>query len=458
MNFIVVGAGLAGLVAAYKLRLLHPEADISVIERGAKPGGLLSGIDYPQNGLYFDQGTHIFQETGNTELDNFMKRAVSRDNLLQFSSGKGDLAGIFFNGVMQAHSHFPDLRTCSDIDILQRSINEQVANVGPVPEVNRSGSLFTSAAARFGELYTSSVIEPMLANVYQRPAESLAGFALLLPGLTRVIVDDLDLWLERSSDERYRAIVGVPDQQKLPNELHHGRRSFYSRKYGTRSFIDGMVSELTDKGVNFFFDAQITTFNPASLSLSFKDRSGGEFNLKADRFVLATGVIGAAKLLGVDLTARGLDKPMPYLLLDIELESPTASDLCFAYGMDKECDWYRLTNYRAFSGDRNDRRITVEIIGDRMLDTETIVEHICLQLRSCGIINNQKILFSAVRQLESGFPVPTMRNMNALNILGIDLSARLPAGILIAGIGARDGLFFQNEVVEDTFRRIEAFE
>jgi hypothetical protein len=59
--------------------------------------------------------------------------------------------------------------------------------------------------------------------------------------------------------------------------------------------------------------------------------------------------------------------------------------------------------------------------------------------------------------LPSGFPTPTTCNLQALSKLSDDVRAILPCNIMLGGIGARPGLFFQNEVVLDMYHAVGRF-
>ena len=75
---------------------------------------------------------------------------------------------------------------------------------------------------------------------FQIPVSEMSSFALSLTGWTRVILDDYNEWLSNISNEDYRSIVAVPDQRVLPIEMHHGRRSYYSKFNGSNSLINGL--------------------------------------------------------------------------------------------------------------------------------------------------------------------------------------------------------------------------
>jgi len=454
MNYVVVGGGIGGLVAAFALRQKFPNSDVTLIERNTELGGLLAGVEYPDHGLYFDIGTHIFQEIGLPELDAILLSAAHKSDLLHFPVGEGDLAGVVFSGRLQENSYFPDLRGAMIDPDIAEAVRLHIGAKGDLPGIDRLKPALQTAIGRFGKVFTERVVAPTLARAFGCEAQHLAGFALELAGWSRVVLDDHAEWSKRITEERYRALVAVPDQRELPNSMHHGRRSFYSRHRGTRAFIDGISAGLRDKGVEFLCGATITSMKLDSRRINLIDQYGRERALTADGIVIATGVIGAAQLLGIDLASKGFDRPMPHWVMNIELEESCESDLCYVNGFDESCDWYRITNYRAFSGDNDDRRLTIEVVGRHDVDPLSWPKQLAAQLRSIGLIQSDEIGFADARKLSSGFPAPTLRNLQALAGLGAELNAAMPDGVILGGLGSRSGLFFQNEVVSDIYRRV----
>ena len=67
---LVVGGGIAGLTAAWLLRLRYPSSPITVVERAPHVGGLLTTFDYGRFGP-FDCGMHWITETGQRQIDEF---------------------------------------------------------------------------------------------------------------------------------------------------------------------------------------------------------------------------------------------------------------------------------------------------------------------------------------------------------------------------------------------------
>lgn len=441
-------------MAARRLRLAYAKARIVVIEKSATFGGLLGGVSYPDRDLYFDLGTHIFQETGDPSIDIFLQESLAPDNLILLPPDGGDLAGSVFEGKIQANSHFPDLRGHDKHGAVANSVRNHAEGESPVPNIERSMPLLAAAKLRFGSLYAETVLGPMLEHVYAYPASNLSAFAMALPGLTRIIIDDRASWMQQSKHPRYRSIVGYPEQRELPRHFRHARRSFYSRSSGSRALVDGVADWLTQAGVELLADTAIESIDLGTRSVVFSARGGGCRRLDAHGIVLSIGAIGAAHLLGLNLDPFGFDPPMPHWVVNLQLSQPCRSDLCYAYGLDVGCDWYRMTNYRAFSGNSQDCRLTLEVIGNRQISPTALPKLLVEQLRSCGVLQDSGIEFCDVRRLPAGFPSPTTRNMRAMGALAQSIQTMLPSRVLLGGIGSQPGLFFQNEIITDIYRRV----
>ena len=450
-SYVIVGAGIGGLIAAWRILVGDPKASITIIERNTYPGGLLAGIEYP-NGLYFDIGTHIFQETGITEVDSFIQDAVPPEDLIIFENGTGDIAGSFLNGVLQTNASFPDLRNIDDFAALSADLQKHVLGVTKVPGIDPLAKMSDVSYARFGKKITEDVVYGIQENLFKTPVAELAGFSLLLSGISRVISGDKENWIENSGSEVYRSIFGFPEQLELPAEFRHGRKSFYSRKAGSRRFIDGIVTNLSKQGVQFLFNCNIELFdlNDLTFDLSIKNQTT---QIKADKVIFSNGVMGAAKVCGTDISSVSLDRPLAHTIYNLQLAERTSSPVSYFYGMDKSVDFYRVTNYRTFSGNNSDRRISIEILGT--IENDNLLEDLLNQLHRIGFIKSKAIDFSEVEKLPTGFPSPTVKNMNGLVDIANILYKTLPNSVTVTGLGSQHGLFFQNDIIKDVYNRTD---
>jgi hypothetical protein len=159
----------------------------------------------------------------------------------------------------------------------------------------------------------------------------------------------------------------------------------------------------------------------------------------------------------LDMVPFGFDRPMPHDLIHVELGEPVDSDLCYFYGLDAECEFFRITNYRALTDLDNDSRLTIEFLGHSQPDPAILLSSVVSRLKALDFLSNEEFSFSKLQRLPAGFPVPTVRNMKALESLSKYLENLLNPKTRVAGIGARPGLFFQNEIIKDVHERAARF-
>lgn len=430
---VVIGGGIGGLVAAWSLRQRFPDAPVVVLEQASTLGGLLAGTRYPDAGLYFDQGTHIFQETGDAEIDAFIRDAIPRESLVVLP---GDWAGAVFRGRLQTNSHFPDLRPFLDLTNVRDGVR---LSGGSESKIVRGQNLALTIGSRFGPEY-AKLLQPILSAMFQINSSELATLALLLPGLTRVITLDAAEWENAVRVPSLRAILGYPEQRELPTEFRHGRRSFYSRHEGSAGIIQALANTLTRDGIEIRTNASAPPL----------------VELEAENVFIATGVVGAARLLGIDFSDLTLAPPLLHRIVHVVLEQPVDSDLQYFHGLDAANAFYRVTNYRAFSGEADDRRFSIEVLERAEISDERLPDLLLGQLHALGFLPSTRRTFARVERLPKGFPRPTTDNLRGLARLHERVRERLPGHVQVGGAGAGDGLFFTNEILLHAHRAIQS--
>lgn len=456
MKATVVGGGVGGLVAAWRLLELRPDASVTLIDRDTRVGGLLAGGLYGDAETYFDTGTHIPQETGIEAVDRFLQSSVPPEDLILFESPQGDRSGALFAGRFQANSHFPDLRGHATMAGIADALRQHVEKAGAPAPLRRSMALDRQLSDRFGAKYADQILLPRLAALYGVAAEELCGFALELPGATRVIVDDLAAWLTRAAgDEAYRAIIGIPDQTSLPDAYRHGRRSYYSRSRGSSAFMIGAAETLRARGVAFRLGAKIDKIDLAGKTVALTDASGS-VELSHDVLILSAGIMPAAAMLGHDLRSFAFDRPLKHQVFHMLLPQAPATDCCYAYNLD-DAGWYRFTNYASFSGDPSDRRLTVEVLGEREGEPHDVASEIRADLFARGVLASAGGELVGNLTLPSGFPRPSVKNFASLAAVREAVSANLPGNVLLGGVATGKDIFFQNEVVTAIYSGMPAF-
>ncbi|PKM28733.1 MAG: hypothetical protein CVV07_13405 [Gammaproteobacteria bacterium HGW-Gammaproteobacteria-11] len=453
MKQVIVGGGLAGLVAAASLLPRMSGKDILILEREATLGGLLAGVHYPEQGLYFDKGTHLFRETGETEIDAMLQRMAGEESIRMFSPGQGGHAGAVYQGRLQHNSHFPDVRQHPDRQTMLDDVWGVVTGMQPIRPITTSESVTEVALERFGEAYVNGVLSPILTQLFKRPASELAGFAALLCGLTRLVGYDQRDWLAHCGNERFRELIAVPDQREMPVSCANVLRRYYF-KGGTAGFVESAERYLAAQGVRIIRQTHELSCDIQSRTIGWRDERGDAFQEEFTQLILGNGVVGAARQLNIDLSTFGFERPILHRLVHMQLARPVESDLCYFYAFDPGLDFFRVTNYRAFSGESDDRRITIEILANEHLADVELASVMEEQLGRIGICRPGSVLWSDVQRLHTGFPVPTVKNMNAMRTLDAYLRQSLPAYVRLCGVGVDGGVFFQNEVIQNVFRTL----
>lgn len=316
MTYVVVGGGLAGLIAAYGLTENFPDREVRLLERSNEIGGLLAGKVYCNNS-YFDFGTHIFQETGCRKLDALIKNAVPPEELIDFPVGEGDVSGVVFDGVFSAKSHFPSLIEKPIFTGIIEDIVAHALSTTNFPDINRTGFLRDVSKERFSKKYTDKILIPILERAFQIPAERLSGFAMLLPGLSRVICMKISDWEKHATHNGFREIVACPDQRILPEIYRHSRRSYYSRTHGSRAFVQGLAALLEKRGVVIETSSNIKNFDIDKGIISYTNNKEQMQNIAPFGVIIAVGAVGAARLLDINLDDFGFDKPMAHRVVKL---------------------------------------------------------------------------------------------------------------------------------------------
>lgn len=454
MHYVIIGGGISGLVAAKNIRLHAANAKITLIEKSSQLGGLLSGIRYADDAMYFDQGTHISRETGNALVDAFIMNAVPDAMRITYAVGQGDDAGAVFHGALQTNSHFPTLSKHADLQAIATAIEAHVAAMHQPPQCSRIEAFTVASERYFGMDYTHSILAPILEHMYQCPKADLAWFAAVLPGLTRTITQTEEAWHITAQHAHYRAVLGFPDQRTLPDRYRSPMRSFYAKMDGSRAFIDGMARALLEDGITLLTNHSITHFSASESKLTCTTPEGTSITLHADHLINTSGIVGTAHLLGMNLADYQMQRPKPVRILNFLAKNKLTTNIAYFYGLDSATDFYRVTNYQAILDDTSDMRVTVEVIGERAETDAALASMIAQQLEAAGFMEAASARCLGVHLLLAGFPLPTTHNFAMLARLRDAIKEKNIQNLSICGIGSEPDNFFQNEIVLDTVDKI----
>lgn len=453
----IIGGGVAGMYCAHLAQSQNPKAEVHLFERSPSLGGLLTGHVHFDNETYFDSGTHILRETGYEEIDSFFQSSIETTSLIRYPRGEGDRSGAIIGGQLDKGSHFPHLGQWPDGAALGANFSEHINQLAAVPDWQLLQALKDVARHRFGPRVTSDVIAPIIQKLYGLSLDEAAGFALSLVGITRLRYDDIDSWHEQAENDIYRALHGVPDQRYLPEAYLPRNHSYYSADAGASSIVAGAERLLRAQGVNIHTSCHIDAINLPQKVISYSESGNQSQSAHFDFIVMANGTIGTALSCGISLADFALERPRSLHTIDLISEDLIDCDLCYYYGYDRDAPFYRVTNYQGFSQQDCDKRLTIEVIGVNGQTEPVSKEALVTYLTEVGILSAPRVTDFAMQEVKAGYPVPSVTNLNALSKIRETLADSFGNDLVMFGLGAKEGLFLQNDVLIDIYRHKSSF-
>jgi len=220
-RIVILGAGVAGLAAAYRLKQLRPADEVTIVEQADKPGGLARS--WKNREFAADLGPHrIYTEL--PEIEALLPELIARDQMLTVSRrSELYLHGHYFNYPVRAF--------------------ELLKVLGPI---KMSALAFSAIAGKLRGLARKA------AN-YEEAMEAAFG-----RGVYRMIVQPYTrkVWKiepERLSEEVARVRVSAGNAAKLIKQLlgkfegKKGSQSALSSFSYIRGGVEGLVTSLMEK-------------------------------------------------------------------------------------------------------------------------------------------------------------------------------------------------------------------
>lgn len=456
---VVVGGGIAGLVGA----LILAERDgrrVIVIEREKEPGGLLRRFDYGEYG-FFDWGMHNMYETGIAPLDDLLFGLLPVDQWQLLEGPKRDLAGLFFCNRLQHHSPFPDLRSLPDPqrDACMAGFFRQLDS-----GIARShANAWEDSCTRFGQPIADLVIDVATRKQFGKPAREMAVFSTRLTTLSRMVMFGEEVFRDLMQSTRLRELLAYPEQRTLPPQWASGRKAYYPKAFGMYRIIDALQARLRAAGVEILTSAGVqSTAREQGLvrRIQVSTPQGPRSIDQVGKLLWTSGLPAAAALLGIDLREYRFDSPRKTVVVNLLLnKKPDMGDLYYIYCYEPGCHTFRVTHFGAYcegAPRRHGHPLAVELLLDEPLPDKPAMLAMALgELQRFGVISGPgDVNFSAVEPLASGFPMPTVRNFEALADIRKRLAAMDISNLVQLGILSEENVFFQRDVLAQVWNRL----
>ena len=454
-DVVVVGGSLPAVVGALLIKKRNPEMTVVLIEGSRSLGGNLLGVDVM--GHHFENGTHILQEIGDAEVDAIIQSAVDAKQLIQLDSSLGDVAGTIKDEKVWESTGYPDVLR-QDSELASRIIHQitdlKASNLGTgrKNESVRTLDFESAATERFGLLAKDLVLLPIVQRLFGKD-EDLSGFAMELCNLTRLcLVDELN-WQHQIPQLELQDRVAYPDQYLLPQLYKHNRKSLYSSHRGAVDFVEGLGKIGRDAGVVIELNTKVLNIDMNHKSIDLE--SDGDKQTVSFHYLLSCVGTTVTNSLVTGDKPKSINR-LKYRLVHFVLRSPMKSGVCYYYSQDVSSVIFRITNYAAFSGRSNDKRVTVEVIGAESLSDQLLLKMVELELVRAHVIEKDSIEDSICLNNSYGYPIPTVETFNQFNLDDLKLREHEQCGLVTCGLGVNGGLFFQNEILKDVISKIRS--
>jgi hypothetical protein len=460
---VIVGGGISALLAALLVRQTDTKSPVFLVEQSAELGGLLGKIDGGPFGR-FDLGMHTMTETGIPELDQLLWELLPEDEWYVFSGKLRDLSGAFYRGILQTHTHYPDARSLGP-DLYAKCLADFFLNLQR-PRASTDGNIRDYARARFGPVIAAEVVEPIVHRTYRLPAKQTDMLAAKLLPLDRVALFDEPTFRDLMGSPILRARVAYPNQRNLDLEYSSGKGSYYPKNFGIYRVIDAMEERVQRAGVTVLKQASVLSVSSAQGKvdgITLGTRDGTRRITDLEHLYWCVGLVPIGKHLGVYRDTLVFDPPLKTAIVNFLIDKAALmSDLYYFYCFDPPHSTYRVTNFSAYCPGAprgGGFPLCVELLLEdgAPVDGESCVTRAWSELSAFGVLQEgTKILFTSVKVLEKGFPLPSLTNMMSLDVIRNDIKALELRNLTMLSVLSEKGLFFQTDVVADVFRKVMA--
>jgi protoporphyrinogen oxidase len=458
---VIVGGGISALLAATLERRIDADAPIVVVEHSREVGGLLRKIDGGCFGS-FDCGMHTMTETGIPELDTLFWQLLPDHKWHHFAGRDRDLSGVYFHGKLQHNAHHADLRHC-DKSLYRDYLADFFLNIQHSAQSSAS-NMHDYARQRFGNLIAEKVVDPVVRKTFHLSPREVDPWAAKLIPLDRIVLFDEAPFIELMASPLLRERLAYPEQRKLKLEYSSGRGSYYPADYGIHRVIDALSDRLRRQNVQILTETHIAHMTRESgriHAVLLKNKDGTQEIANLGRLYWTVGLPQLAKQAGVTLEGVEFDAPLQTVIVNFLFDRPPdTGDLYYFYSFDPSHSAFRITNYGNYcpgAARENGHPLCVEMLLDMPAATDKAAcASLALnQLHDFGILpRGTRTLFSSSVALASGFPRLSCRNVCALERIRAAIDALEVTNLTTLGIFARPGLFFQTDVLIDTYRQI----
>ena len=289
MNIAIIGAGLAGLTAAYELRARENDLKVDVYEATDRLGGKLHTVAFEAGPT--DMGAEAFLARRQDAVDFFTELGLA-DSLVEPSGLRslvwvdGEARALPTGGVMGIPSTSETVKHLVSEDTAQR-IDTEADREGFDWEVGGDVNVGKLVRERYGDEVVDNIVSSLLGGVYSCTADDL-GVRATIPQLA----EEFD---RLAADGPVHLSTAVANLERSRREMPTGQGAVF------KTFRDGyqeLYETLAEKsGADIYIDAFISAISLEGSAEEPKYRLKGGEDKAYDHVILAVPAPTAALLL-----------------------------------------------------------------------------------------------------------------------------------------------------------------
>lgn len=432
--YVIVGAGMSGLLAALLVKKRRPDAEVVVVEQSAHAGGEFRGVELEGFG-YCDRGMRVIYESGIPELDEILHGLLPEAEWHVLPGNKKDIVGLFWRGQLQTNCQYIDLRRLPEAALraCEQEILQHVGN-GKCSGADPNAAEFLSA--RFGPT-TARFLETALQKLYRATASSLHALATHHPAMNRVVLYPEERMRPVLANDAMRAVIAWPEQMTFPLKRQPAQAGLYPRRFGMTRVVEAALHQLKQKGVRILFNRRVAALEMApKRELSGLRLDNGEHIRQPALLISANGLQGSLRLLDATTSPPpGLQPPRNWMVFLRTAEPPAMGGLYHFFCYDEKYCTFRVTNYSRYCPEaHNDSGfpMCVELWSDDETSAQA-GERALSELRSMGVLNGGPITAQAALAVPNYHALCTLPHVRHFRALRAELAERAPRNMITVG-------------------------
>ncbi|MGB5792393.1 NAD(P)-binding protein [Poseidonibacter sp.] len=459
-NIVIVGGGIAGLLSAYLLSE-DSKYQVHLVERTGTLGGLLKCFDYGKYGK-FDYGAHNILETGIKELDNILRDLLPQDKWQVSSAINGQkraLTGIFFDGKLQKHSPFIDLRHRKNLDELRADFFNNFEKVDTLEKT----SAYEYSKSLFGKKITKEAIVPTFKSLYNTHPKNMDYMAMFLTPFTRVGLFNQKVMHDLLPTDKLSRVLSYPKQQELSSDILGTKKAYYPKEYGIYRVIEALKSKLEEKGVLIYLNDEVTNINLGENKIKQINLKNIKIN-NIKQLFWSAGYVPLMNLLDIKISNLKFQAAPKTAITNILIDKKLKiADLSYFYNYDNKYKTFRVDNYINYcKGAKRDGLypISVEMLvsNEDSKNEKDIKKTAISELKKFNILKKDcKVKFAKTEILKYGFPLLSKDNIESMDKMRKNIKNRDIKGLTVLGILAEKDLFFESDIKKDLYIKVKEF-